>query len=41
MKTKVTRKDVYKWHNKVICIGYCNAQCLLNFEDAVRYNSGV
>lgn len=41
MKAKVTRKDVYNWHSKVIRMGYCAAQYLLYYEDAVGYNSGV
>lgn len=41
MKTKVTRSEVYKYHNKVISIGYCAAYYLLIGEEAVGYNAGV
>lgn len=41
MKTKVTRKDVYSRHTRVIRIGYCDASYLLYYEDAWAYNSGT
>lgn len=41
MKTKVTRSEVYRYHNKVISIGYCAAYYLLIGEEAIGYNHGI
>lgn len=41
MKIKVTRKQLQAWSKKIIAIGYCSAQHLLNQETPIGYNSGV
>ena len=41
MKFKTTRKEINRNYNRVICIGYCQAQYLLNGKNPIAYNSGV
>ena len=41
MKLKVTKKDIKESNNKILKIGYCQAQNLLNCENAFSYSSGV
>ena len=41
MKFKTTRKQINQNYNRVICIGYCQAQYLLNGKNPIAYNSGV
>lgn len=39
---KITRNDLYSFGaKKIIAIGYCNAQHLLNQETRIGYNAGV
>ena len=41
MKFKTTRKQINQNYRRVICIGYCDAQYLLNGKNPIAYNSGV
>ena len=41
MKIKVTKKEIVENYNNVICIGYCELQSLLNYENARFYTCGV
>jgi hypothetical protein len=41
MKFKTTKKEIENGYNKVIAIGYCNAQYLLHYENPVAYTHGV
>lgn len=41
MKFRTTKKEILNKYNNVIKVGYCQAQYLLNCEDAVAYSSGV
>ena len=40
MKFKTTEREVMKGFDKVISIGYCNAQYLLNYESPIAYTCG-
>lgn len=40
MKSKVTKKAVKDNYNRIIGIGYCNAQHLLNYQQPFAYSSG-
>jgi len=41
MKLKTTNKQIRNNFNKIIKIGYCNAQSLLYFNSPFAYNCGV
>lgn len=41
MKTKTTRKEIQNHFSRIIRIGYCDAQTLLNFRSPDWYNAGV
>lgn len=41
MKFKTTKKAINQNFNRVICIGYCDAQYLLQGKNPIAYNSGV
>ena len=41
MKLKATKKEILNRYDAIIKIGYCEAQYLLNCEDAFAYSSGV
>ena len=41
MKTKITQREIKNNFSKIICIGYCDAQYLLNYISPNRYNAGV
>lgn len=40
MKFKTTRKEINNNFKNVICIGYCDAQYLLNGKNPIAYNAG-
>ena len=40
MKFKTTKKEINQNYSCVICIGYCDAQYLLNGKNPIAYNSG-
>lgn len=40
MKTKVAKKAVKANYNKIIGIGYCNAQHLLQYAEPFAYSAG-
>jgi len=39
MKIKVTRKSIKEKYSKIIRVGYCNLQWLLNYEYAFAYST--
>jgi len=39
MKYKTTKKDMKSNYDKIIGIGYCNAQFLLKFEEPTAYSA--
>ena len=41
MKLRVTKKEILNGYNDIIKIGYCQAQHLLQCENAFAYSSGV
>ena len=41
MKFKTTRNQINQNYNNVICIGYCDAQYLLQGKNPIAYNAGV
>lgn len=41
MKVKVTKKQVQENYKNIICIGYCELQCLLRFKEPNYYTAGV
>jgi hypothetical protein len=41
MKAKVTKKDVRANYYRIIRIGYCDAQYLLNYKNPFGYSCGV
>ena len=41
MKFRTTKKEILNKYNNIIKVGYCQAQYLLNCEDAFAYSSGV
>lgn len=41
MKFKTTKKAINQNFNRVICIGYCHAQYLLQGKNPIAYASGV
>lgn len=40
MKFKTTRKQINQNYNSVICVGYCDAQYLLQGKNPIAYNAG-
>lgn len=40
MKLRVTKKEMREGYDKVLRIGYCNAQNLLNYEQPFAYSAG-
>lgn len=40
MKFKTTRNQINQNYNRVICIGYCEAQYLLSGKNPIAYNAG-
>ena len=41
MKLRATKKEMKEGYYKIISIGYCDAQYLLNYENPIAYSSGV
>lgn len=41
MKSKTTKKAVMANYVKIIKVGYCELQYLLNYESSIAYTSGV
>ena len=41
MKTKTTNKEIRANFYKVLSIGYCDAQFLLNFKNPFAYTCGI
>ena len=41
MKVQVTKKQIKANYSKIISIGYCNAQYLLNYPNPFAYSAGV
>lgn len=41
MKFKTTRREINQNYHRVICIGYCDAQYLLQGKNPIAYNAGV
>ena len=41
VKFKTTDREIKEGFARVIRIGYCEAQYLLNFENAIAYNCGA
>lgn len=41
MKIKVTKKEMINRYDTIICIGYCDAQYLLKFENKIAYSTRV
>lgn len=41
MKLKATKSDVRKYYHRILSIGYCAAQNLLNYEKPFGYSAGV
>ncbi len=41
MKFKATKKQMRDGYNKIISIGYCNAQNLLEHKNPIAYSAGV
>lgn len=41
MKHKTTEKAIEQNYYKIIKVGYCNLQYLLQYEEPVAYTSGV
>lgn len=40
MKLKATKKQIKEGYNKIIGIGYCNAQNLLAYQNEFAYSAG-
>ena len=40
MKFKTTKKEINQNYKNVICVGYCDAQYLLNGKNPIAYNAG-
>ena len=40
MKLRATKKEMREGYDKVLRIGYCNAQNLLNYEQPFAYSAG-
>ena len=38
-KYKVTKKEMKKSYDKIICVGYCNLQNLLKFQEPFAYST--
>ena len=41
MKVQVTKKQIKANYSKIISIGYCDAQYLLNYSNPFGYSAGV
>lgn len=41
LKLKATEKEIKKGYKKILSIGYCQAQNLLQYEEAKAYTAGV
>lgn len=41
MKLKATKADVKKHYHRILSIGYCDAQHLLDYEKPFGYSAGV
>ena len=41
MKFKATKKQMREGYNKIISIGYCNAQNLLEHKNPIAYSAGI
>lgn len=41
MKFKTTKKNMRDSYNRIISIGYCDAQYLLNYENPTAYSAGA
>ena len=39
MKFKVTKKEIRNNYDRIISIGYCNAQWLLKYEEPIAYST--
>lgn len=39
MKFKTTQKEIRANFNKIICVGYCNLQTVLDYESPIAYTS--
>ena len=40
-KIEATKKEMRNGYNKIISIGYCNLQSLLDYERPIAYSSGI
>ena len=40
MKLKATKKEMREGYYKIISIGYCDAQHLLNYQNPIAYSAG-
>jgi hypothetical protein len=41
MKLKTSKKDILKYNGKVLRVGYCELQSLLNYQSPFAYSCGV
>lgn len=41
MKFKATKKQMSNGYNKIISIGYCDAQYLLQYQEPIAYSAGT
>lgn len=41
MKFKTTKKAIMNGYYKVLCVGYCDLQCLLSCKEPIAYTCGV
>lgn len=41
MKFKTTKRAMRNGYHRIVSIGYCGAQHLLNYESPIAYNAGV
>ena len=39
MKIKTTQKEIMNNFKKIVCVGYCNLQHLLNYESPIYYTT--
>jgi hypothetical protein len=39
MKIKATKKEMREGYNKIVGIGYCNAQHLLHYKEPIAYSA--
>ena len=40
-KIKATKKEMRNGYNRIISIGYCNLQSLLDYERPIAYSAGI